>query len=387
MEIKSFFKPVNLNNEDFKTGFLGNTTLFDYQNFKEEDFREFDLAIIGVPEERNAFNNKGTFKGSKQFRKYFYHHSEGPYKTKIIDLGDFVIGATVEDTYTGLAIVIAELLKLKVLPIIIGGSQDLTFANFKAYEHLEQLVNIVTIDNSFDLGDVGDPLKSNSYLNKIVLHQPNYLFNYSNLGYQTYFVTQEEIDLMGKLHFDICRLGEIRADLTEAEPIIRNADMASFDLSSIRNSDAPANNNVTPNGFYGEEVCKLARYAGLSDNLTSVGFYELNPEIDDRGQTAHLLAQIVWYFIDGFYHRKNEIPERDNKEFLKYVINSETHTTDLIFFKNLKTDRWWMDIPHPKNSVLKFKRHQFVPCSYKDYLIACKDEMPERWLKTFQKLV
>ena len=154
-----------------------------------------------------------------------------------------------------------------------------------------------------------------------MLHQPNYLFNYSNLGYQTYFVTQEEIDLMGKLHFDICRLGEIRADLTEAEPIIRNADMASFDLSSIRNSDAPANNNVTPNGFYGEEVCKLARYAGLSDKLTSVGFYELNPEIDDRGQTAHLLAQIVWYFIDGFYHRKNEIPERDNKEFLKYVIN------------------------------------------------------------------
>ena len=98
MEIKSFFKPVDLNNEDFKTGFLGNSTLFDYQNFKEEDFREFDLAIIGVPEERNAFNNKGTFKGSKQFRKYFYHHSEGPYKTKIIDLGDFVIGATVEDT-------------------------------------------------------------------------------------------------------------------------------------------------------------------------------------------------------------------------------------------------------------------------------------------------
>ena len=151
---------------------------------------------------------------------------------------------------------------------------------------------------------------------------------------------QEEIDLMGKLHFDICRLGEIRADLTEAEPIIRNADMASFDLSSIRNSDAPANNNVTPNGFYGEEVCKLARYAGLSDKLTSVGFYELNPEIDDRGQTAHLLAQIVWYFIDGFYHRKNEIPERDNKEFLKEISFSDGSAEQSTFGDLFETEEY-----------------------------------------------
>lgn len=387
MEIKTFFEQVNLKNEDFKSGFIGNVTRFDYQNLKEEEFLNYQLAIIGVPEDRNSVNNKGTAQAIQQFRKYFYHHTVGPYSLKIIDLGDFKIGETCEDTYTGLSLVLAELIKLKVVPIIIGGSHDLTFANFKAYEHLEQLVNIVTVDNSFDLGDVDQPMSSMAFLNKIVLHHPNYLFNYANIGYQTYFVTQEEIELMDKLHFDAIRLGEIRADLSEAEPIIRNADIFSFDLSSVRQSDAPANKNVTPNGFYGEEACKLARYAGLSDKLTSAGFYELNPTINDRGQSAYLLAQIVWYFIDGFYHRKDEIPERDNKEFLKYVINSETHDSDLVFFKNLKTDRWWMDIPHPKNNILKYKRHQFVPCSYKDYLIACKDEMPERWIKTFRKLV
>ena len=387
MEIAPFFEPVNLKNENFKDGFLGHHTHFFQKDLEKEKLQGFDLAIIGVPEERNAVNNKGTAKGADQFRKFFYHHTTGVVQPKLIDLGNFKPGETIEDTYTGLTNVLADLLELRITPIIIGGSQDITFSNFKAYERSEQLVNIVSIDNAFDLGDVGDDLKSNAFLNKIILHHPNYLFNFANIGYETYFVTQEEQELMAKLHFDTYRLGEIRADLTEAEPIIRNADIISFDLSAIRHSDAPGNKNVAPNGFYGEEACQLTRYAGLSDKLSSIGFYELNPNADERGQTAYLLSQMVWYFIDGFYSRKDEVPERDNKEFLKYIINSEKHENNLVFLKNLKTDRWWMDIPHPNNSILKYKRHQFVPCSYKDYLAACKDEMPDRWLKTFQKLV
>lgn len=386
MELLEYLQPVQLENQEFKKGFLGNATHFVTDSLQEEQLESFDLAIIGVPEDRNA-NNKGSAKGPAQFRKYFYHHTVGFSSYKMIDLGDVRVGATPEDTYKGLSDVLAELLRLNVVPIVIGGSQDLTYANFMAYEQLEQIINITTIDNSFDIGDVGAPVTNQGYLSKIILHQPSYLFNYSNIGYQSYFVTQEEIDLMGKLHFDAYRLGNVRADLTEAEPIIRNADLVSFDLSAIRHSDAPANKNVTPNGFYGEEACQLARYAGLSDKCTSIGFYELNPEVKDRGQTAYLLSQMVWYFIEGFYARKGELPERDKKEYLKYIVNSPDRQSELVFFKNLKSDRWWMDIPHPRNNVLKFKRHQMVPCSYKDYLVACKEEMPERWLQTFQKLM
>src|SRR5690606_1183267 len=127
---------------------------------------------------------------------------------------------------------------------------------------------------------------------KIFLHQPNYLFNFSNLGYQTYFVNQDSLRVMDKLFFDAQRLGEISGAIHLAEPAIRNANMISFDISSIRSSDAVANVNASPNGFYGEEACQITRYAGYNDKLSSIGFYEFNPAYDQNGQTAMLLAQM-----------------------------------------------------------------------------------------------
>ena len=99
---------------------------------------------------------------------------------------------------------------------------------------------------------------SASYLNKIFLHEPNYLFNYSNLGYQTYFTSQESLRVMEKLYFDVHRLGELSGQVAVTEPIIRNASMISFDIGAIRSSDAVGNANATPNGFYGEEACQIA---------------------------------------------------------------------------------------------------------------------------------
>ncbi len=35
----------------------------------------------------------------------------------------------------------------------------------------------------------------------------------------------------------------------------------------------------------------------------------------------------------------------------------------------------------------KYKRHQFVPCSYQDYQTALNQEIPDRWWKVQQKLM
>ena len=112
----------------------------------------------------------------------------------------------------------------------------------------------------------------------IILHQPNYLFNYTNIGYQTYFVDQDAVRLMKKMFFDTYRLGFVNRNIEEMEPMVRNADMLSFDISSIRQSDAPGCANATPNGFYGEQACQIMRFAGMSDKLTSLGIYEYDPE-------------------------------------------------------------------------------------------------------------
>lgn len=346
-----------------------------------------DIALFGVKEERNAVNNAGCANGPDVIRKKLYRLFPSTSNVKITDLGNIRQGHTVEDTYFAVSQVAEELIKNKVVPIIIGGSQDLTYANYKAYENLKEIINIVSVDSSFDLGETEQALNAQSYLSKIILHQPNYLFNYTNLGYQTYYVDQEAIRLMRNLYFDIMRLGDVRADMKEVEPVVRNADMLSFDISAIRMSDAPGNANAGPNGFYGEECCQIMRYAGMSDKLSSIGFYEYNPLFDRQEQTAHLIAQAIWYFIEGYSYRTHDFPHKEKGNFIKFMVTIENHDDNLIFFKSKKSERWWMEVSCPEKLKSKYERHYVVPCSYADYETALTNEVPNRWWQVFQKLM
>lgn len=345
-----------------------------------------DIAIIGVLEDRKSQSNSGCGKAPDSVRRFLYQLAVGPYDAKIVDLGNIRPGATIEDTWYALSQSVAYLIRRNIFPVIIGGSQDLTYANYLAYEKLEQTVNMVTIDSHLDLGAVEEDFSSRSYLGKIILHQPNYLFNYCNIALQTHFSDAKTLELMDKLFFDNFRLGEIRKDITETEPLIRNADIFSFDVSAIRFADAPGNRNAGPNGLFGEEACQMCRYAGMSDKLTSAGFYELNPEHDQRGQTAHLVAQMVWYLVDGYYNRKKDFPIGDRSLFTKYRVTSTNFDHEILFYKSNRSDRWWMDVPYPPDKRLKFERHHMVPCSYKDYQLASEGDMPDLWWRTYQKL-
>jgi formiminoglutamase len=389
MDISIYFESLHttdfLLSENYQPTQLGKS-IIQHGSSGFPDLEGVQLAIIGVKEDRKAVNNTGCANASDAVRKHLYKLFQPALPLSIVDLGNINAGFTVEDTYFALSSSIKELIKKNIVPIIIGGGQDLTFANYKAYEELEQVVNIVSIDSKFDLGDMNQELDSQSFLSKIILHRPNYLFNYSNIGYQTYFVDKNAVDLMAKLFFDTHRLGYVRSNMEEVEPIVRNADIVSFDMSSIRYSDAPGNANATPNGFHGEEACQIARYAGMSDKLSSIGFYELNPSFDKAEQTAHLQAQMIWYFLEGFSNRKKDFPIGSRGDFTKYRVFIQNNKYEIIFYKSPKSDRWWMDVPYPPNKKIKYERHHLVPCSYQDYQIACKEEMPDKWWLTFQKL-
>ncbi len=388
--MKEYFSPVNISKFSGADQYTDSSYANKIRTYVDEnDFPNLDniqLAIIGVEEDRKALNNEGCGLAADYVRENLYKLYQGNYITNIVDLGNINRGNTIEDSYFAVTDVLAQLLKKNIVPIVIGGSQDFTYCNYLAYLKLEQTINIVSVDSSFDIGDGEKELNSQSYLSKIILHKPNILFNYSNIGYQTYFVEQTSIELMDKLFFDAHRLGHVRKNIEEVEPIVRNADIVTFDVSSIRQCDAPGNGNASPNGFYGEEACQITRYAGMSDKLSSIGFYEINPAFDNNKQTAHLVAQMIWYFIDGYYNRKQDYPIVDKSEYTKYRVSIKDHDHEIVFYKSNKSDRWWMDVPYPVNHQIKYERHHLVPCSYSDYETACNDEMPDKWWKTFQKL-
>lgn len=395
MEIEDFLEPIEKSKFKLRNQghpLLMNESIISYTTQTGfPDLNQADIAIIGVKEDRNGPDNQGCALAPDLVRKHLYQLFQGPFKTRVADLGNIVAGDQVSDTYFAVKTVVSELIKKKVIPLIIGGTQDLTYANYLAYEALGQIINIVSVDPAFDLGMNKEPvITNNNYLSAILTHQPSFLFNYTNIGYQTYFVDQDAVELMEKLYFDTYRLGIVRNSLDEVEPIVRGADLLSFDISAIRRSDAPGNAKASPNGLLGEEACQIVRYAGLSDKLSSIGFYENNPAFDQGEQTAQLVAQMIWYFLDGFYNRKKDMPDRtrkDSGEYLKYVVSIKDFKNEIVFYKSKKSDRWWMEVPCPAGMQVKYERQLLVPCSYNEYQAACQDEIPDKWWQVYQKFM
>lgn len=365
---------------------LGNLVHFYSKKGAFPSLENFEIAIIGVEDARASKNNIGCEKAPNEVRKQLYQLFPHQSNLKIVDIGNIKQGFEIPDTYCALSVVLSTLISKKILPIIIGGSQDLTYANYLAYEELNQIINIVNVDARFDIGKTPDDDDNHSYLSKIIMHQPNFLFNLTNIGHQTYFVDTQAVSLMKNLFFDAYRLGEIQNNLEEIEPMVRNADLMSIDISSVRMSDAPGCADASPNGFYGEELCRIARYAGISDKLTSFGIYEIDPDLDLRGQTSFLAAEVIWYFIDGFYNRKGDSFDLEN-QFIKFIVTPESFDNDIVFYKSKRSDRWWMEITCSNEMKEKFPRQYLVPCSYKDYETACKNEIPDRWYQVYQKLM
>ena len=347
------------------------------------DLDNVQIAIFGVQEDRNAVDNMSCGENLQRIRKYLYQLYPGNWHTNIADLGNIQKGNTVEDTYFAVAQLTTYLLKNDIIPVIIGGSQDITYANYRAYDALEQTVNLVSVDSKFDIGTVEDELNSRSFLSKIVMDQPTNLFNFSNIGYQTYYNSQEEMDLLKSLYFDAYRLGVVK-DLTVVEPIMRDADIVSIDMGAVRQSEAPANNNCSPNGFYGEEICAISRYAGISDKVTSFGIYEYNPKYDVNGQSANLISQMIWYFIEGVNYRAKDYPYCTKESYQKFIVLVE-NDDPINFYKSDKSGRWWMEINIITNN--KYKRHALIPCTYQDYLEATEQKIPERWYNAQKKLM
>ncbi|MEC3878040.1 formimidoylglutamase [Parapedobacter sp. 10938] len=393
MSLSVFFSSVSHQDLTPNGGFfrsqIGATVrLFD-RDFPDLEEEKPDLALFGVLDDRMAVGNLGCAEGAGAVRRNLYGLYQGEYKLRLADLGNIRAGETVTDTYAAVKTVCAELIKAGIVPVIIGGGQDITYAQYLAYESLEQRVDVSIIDARFDIDQdqtESAPLNAQTYINHIILHEPDYLFNLNNLAYQTYFVSKESIAMYDKLYFNAVRLGLMAGQVDQVEPVIRSADMLSFDMAAIRQSDAPGSAHASVNGLFGDEACQICRYAGMSDKLTSIGFYEYNPALDSRGQTAMLLAQMIWYFIDGFYNRKNDAPLVPKSAYITYRTSVHNEAYELVFVKSKKSDRWWMQVPYSGTKSVN-ERYHLVPCRYEDYQMAVSGEMPDLWWKTHQKLI
>ncbi|NAS31460.1 arginase [Flavobacteriaceae bacterium R38] len=360
---------------------LGKTIKIHSEKSGLPDISGAKIAIIGIDETRNAVVKPKDKINLSSIRIELYKLFIGNWDHTMIDLGDINRGETVNDTYYAVRALTSELLRHKIIPVFIGGSQDITYATYRAYDPINQMVNIVSVDSKFDFGAADELISSQSYMSKIIMEEPTNLFNFCNLGYQSYYIAQEEIDLMEKLFFDSYRLGQIIDDVAIVEPVLRDADIVSIDMSSVKSSELGSAIFNAPNGFTGREICAISRYAGISDKVSVFGIYEC----DDTPQFSQLAAQMIWYFIEGVNFRKQDYPYTSYENYAKYIVLIEEE--ELSFYKSNLSGRWWIEIPIIPNLNNKLKRHALLPCTHQDYVDACNEVIPERWWKAYKKTI
>jgi len=331
------------------------------------------VAIIGIPEDRFS-EGAGEIKSPGVVRKQLYALSAGAQGT-VVDLGNLRTGKTLADTYFGLRDVVAELYRRDIATLLIGGTIDLFYGNYLAMEG--QKLTLTTVAPKFRLPGEKHPL------NSLVFDHTENPLHICNIGYQTYYVLQEELDYFLGKHFEAYRLGEIRErNLRESEPVVRDSDMIAISMDSVKYSDAPAASNASPNGFTGEEICQLTFFAGLSHRCRSLGIFDMIPQNDIQDITAKLSAQMAWYFIEGVKKRNLENPKEHSQNFKKYLIYFDQLHHNLCFYKSMRTERWWMEVP----SISGGNDDLMISCTLEDYARAAEQEIPDRWWKTYERI-
>lgn len=373
--IEHFFTPVVVNTAPAKRLLGASITRFE-TTFP--DISSHRVAIFGVVD--NHFGGPENLHPETAFaeiRDELYQLYHKFPDTKIADLGNLIPGETTADTLSAIGTIVRELASQGVVSVILGNTQLLGIGQYHGFDHLSKYTEVSIFDNKVSI--VEDEL-----VYKVVSHEPNHLFNLNHFGSQTYLCDDEAINAFEKMYFDTVRLGMLRGNTEVAEPSLRNSLVGVFDLACIKYADAPGSKYSGPNGITSEEACQLARYAGISPKLYSMGFYGYSPKTDKNNITAQLAAQMIWFFIEGVSQRKAEDPIKEPEKFLQYrtALNEGKH--EIVFYKSKTTARWWMEIPHPKNH----KENTFpivVPCSYADYQTAANNEMPDRWWRVFQK--
>jgi len=384
MDLKLFFSPV----DDSVHSSIQSVSSF-FRNIKAytekmPEYQGAHIALIGVNETRGSGRHPGSNHAPNEIRKKLYELKKGTGAYRIVDLGNLNPGVDLDETYVRLSEVSRILLESNVLPVIIGGSHDLDYGQYWAYEGFDKLISFLNIDAFLDLDDKHGVAADHRHLHKILVHEPNYLLSYTHLAYQSYLIDPSSISVLEKLYFEAFRVGQMKTKLQEMEPAIRQADLLSFDLTAIRSSDAPGCDRAQPFGLTGEDACQIAWYAGMNEKLSSAGIYGYDPALDDaHHKTASVAATMIWYFIEGYYHRKNEQDFKSN-DFTKFTVSMPTEPETLVFYKSKFTERWWMEIPGTGKSI--YSRNSIVPCSYSDYQTATNGELPDRLITALGKL-
>jgi len=370
-----YFNPVNIEIIDYADN-LDNNQLGSKLKINGRDnlnfFDDLDVVIFSINEYRFNSSIQKSFNANKDFRKKLYSLYYGNWDLNIYDFGDLENGNEISDTQFALEKILEFFSKNQILVLTIGGSQNLLYSLYSSLKQSLQKINLVSVDNKIDFSE-----NNESFLSKIIMDDDNKLDNFSNIGFQKHLSSDPENKFIDKMYFESINLGNIKANINEAEPVLRDSNIVSFNIDSVKSGDLN-NAHQYPNGLNSYELCSLSRFSGLSSRIKIVSFLE-NWDLSIMNS---LLAESLWYVLDGYSTRVDENPLDDSNDFIYYHVELDNYKFK--FYRSKFSDRWWVEFLNDELITIK---KDIISCTLNDYNNCRNSVIPDRILRRLKNKI
>ena len=299
----------------FSRGDVNDPRMGDIVGDAQDDYAAADIVILGCPQDEGVRRNGGRVGAAEApnaIREQFYKLTTFNIKKKIFDIGDVVIGETLEETHDTMTAVVKQILVDGKRIIVLGGGNDISYADGVAMAETFGTdawigVNIdahldVRISNQRNNGTQYRQLLDGGYL------RPDYFYE---VGFQTHHASPVYFEYIKDLGVHRISLEQVRsreeADMELKEQIRQKFIGQSsslntffgFDMDVVRSADAPGVSAPSPLGLRAGEFIQLVKYAASLANTRIVEFSEVNPRFDIDNRTTKLVAIAMHRFCTG----------------------------------------------------------------------------------------
>jgi formiminoglutamase len=274
-----------------------------------------DIVVLGCPQDegiRRQGGRTGAADGPRAIREEFYKLTTNGIRRSIFDIGDVVLGSTLEETHDTMTAVVTQLLTDGKRLVVLGGGNDISFADGVAMSDVfgaEWWIG-VNVDAHLDVR-VAEERNSGTQYRQLLERghlKPEYFYE---VGYQSHFASPVYYNYIRDLGVNRISLELLRsreeADV-ELKESIRNSFIGhsasmntffGFDMDAVRAADAPGTSAPSPLGLRAGEFIQLVKYAASLANTKIIEFTEMNPKYDVDSRTAKLVAIGMHRFCTG----------------------------------------------------------------------------------------
>ena len=330
------------------------------------EIEEGGIVLLFVSDYRGGGGHAVFPNAFGKLRKYLYRLSKSDFEFPICDLGELISGKNQADTRYVLEEILTFCYNKNAVPVVIGGSVDLSYALFSALNFHQKGINYAHISNVASLSNEGEEISEANYLHKILTKKEVSLRNFHLLGYQRHLNEIALLKLMKEVDFDVLRLADMMNTMERAEPFFRRADMVTLNCDAVESFTEAFSINPQVNGLNRREICAYMKEIGLSENLKTVGVFNFNAD-SENPLNHQLMAQMLWYLIEGINIQRTHPKERSYDTFVVLIENRE-----FSFKRDTFSGLWYF----VKGSDVK----KWIPCSREDYENAKRGELNKRFL-------